>query len=207
MATRTTQAAQRERRREELLDAADRIVQRRGPDVSMDEIASEAGITKPILYRHFGDKDGLYEALAERYLEELSRAIRPTAEPLSPRGRLAAGIDAYLSYIERRPERYRFLLGAGASALVAEFRRGQVADCAGTTEDNLRRAGLDPQVAELWAQCMSGMVRAAGIWWLETRSLSRAQLVEHLTALLWEGVPALRRPAPDLDVTGRNTFY
>jgi hypothetical protein len=38
------------------------------------------------------------------------------------------------------------------------------------------------------------MVRAAGIWWLETRSLSRAELVEHLTALLWEGVPALRRP-------------
>ncbi|HEV8687874.1 MAG TPA: TetR/AcrR family transcriptional regulator [Gaiellaceae bacterium] len=211
MATRMAQARQRERRREELLDAADRIVQRRGPDVSMDEIASEAGITKPILYRHFGDKDGLYEALAERYVEELSRAIRPAIETTSPRGRLAAGIDAYLAYIERRPERYRFLLGAvdrpGASALLAEFRRGQVADCAGTAEENLRHAGLDPEVGELWAHCVSGMVRSAGIWWLETRSLSRAQLVEHLTALLWEGVPALRRPAPDLDVTGRNRIY
>jgi AcrR family transcriptional regulator len=197
MATRMTQARRRERRREELLDAADRIVQRRGPDVSMDEIASEAGITKPILYRHFGDKDGLYEALAERYVEELSRAIRPAIETTSPRGRLAAGIDAYLAYIERRPERYRFLLGAadraGASALVPD--------------ENLRRAGLDPEVRELWAHCVSGMVRSAGIWWLETRSLSRAQLVEHLTALLWEGVPALRRPAPDLDVTGRNRIY
>lgn len=165
----------------------------------MDEIAAEAGITKPILYRHFGDKDGLYEALAERYIEELAQAIRPAGQTGNARSRLAAGIDAYLSYIEREPERYRFLLDAvarpGASSLLADFRRGQVADCAGAAVDNLRRAGFDPEIGELWAHCVSGMVRSAGIWWLETRSLSRKQLAEHLTALLWEGVPALRRPA------------
>jgi AcrR family transcriptional regulator len=203
MATRTTAARSREseraRRREELLDAADRVIRRSGPEVPMDEIAAEAGITKPILYRHFGDKDGLYEALAERYVQELAQAIRPVAQTDNARNRLAAGIDAYLSYIEREPERYRFLLGAverpGTSSLVAEFRRGQVADCAGAAVENLRRAGFDPEIGELWAHCVSGMVRSAGIWWLETRSLSREQLAEHLTALLWEGVTALRRPA------------
>src|SRR5512135_2304476 len=58
-------------RRRQLLAAADRVVRRRGPDASMDEIAAEAGVTKPILYRHFGDKDGLYAALTERYLRML----------------------------------------------------------------------------------------------------------------------------------------
>ena len=73
----------RERRREELLDVADRVIQRHGTGVSMDEIASEAGITKPVLYRHFGDKDGLYEALTQRYVDELTAVLRPAAETAS----------------------------------------------------------------------------------------------------------------------------
>jgi AcrR family transcriptional regulator len=194
----TERARHRERRREELLDAADRVVRRTGTEVSMDEIASEAGITKPILYRHFGDKEGLYEALARRYVDELTSALRPVAATRNARERLAAGIDAYLSYIEREPERYRFLLGAAewprGSEVVGDFRHRQVADCAFAAGENLRRAGLDPEIGELWANCVSGMVRSAGIWWLESRSMSRASLVEYLTALLWEGVPALRRP-------------
>ena len=66
----------RERRRGELLDVADEVMQRDGPHVSMDDIASEAGITKPVLYRHFGDKDGLFQALTERYVAELKVALR-----------------------------------------------------------------------------------------------------------------------------------
>ena len=102
----------RERRRLELLDAADRVIHRGGVAFSMDEIASEAGITKPVVYRHFGDKDGLHEALTERYIGELKQALRPATETDDPRSRLAATIDAYLSYVEREPDRYRFLLAA-----------------------------------------------------------------------------------------------
>jgi AcrR family transcriptional regulator len=189
----------RERRREELLDVADRVIQRRGVEVSMDEMASEAGITKPVLYRHFGDKDGLYEALAERYVAELHVALRPAVETTDPRGRLAATIDAYLSYVEREPARYRFLVHAGdqerTAPLLADFRRNHIAGCAFTSDENLRRAGLDPGFAEPWAQCVVGMVRAAGISWLETRSLPRARLVDYLTTILWDGFSSLRRSA------------
>lgn len=175
---------------------ADRVIQRRGTGVSMDEIASEAGITKPVLYRHFGDKDGLWEALTQRYVDELTHALRPAAEATVPRARLAATIDAYLSYVEREPERYRFLLGASGrsrtSPLVAEFRRRQVADCLFTAVDSLRRAGLDPGFAEPWAHCVSGMIRSAGIAWLETRALPRDTLVEYLTTILWDGFASLR---------------
>ncbi|BFO19525.1 hypothetical protein SHKM778_59130 [Streptomyces sp. KM77-8] len=54
---RTDQQRSAERRRRELLEAADRVVLRDGPGASMNAIAAEAGITKPILYRHFGDKE------------------------------------------------------------------------------------------------------------------------------------------------------
>jgi AcrR family transcriptional regulator len=190
-------ALRRTRRRNELLDVADRVIQARGPGVSMDEIAAEAGISKPILYRHFGDKDGLYEALTRRYVDELAAALRPAVQAPQPRERLAAAIDAYLAYVEREPERYRFLLHAGeqprTASIVAEFRRSHIASCAFTSADNLRHAGLDPGFAEPWAECVNGMVRAAGTSWLETRSLPREKLVQYLTTILWDGYGSLRR--------------
>jgi AcrR family transcriptional regulator len=191
----------RERRREELLDVADRVIQRRGVGVSMDEIASEAGITKPVLYRHFGDKDGLHQALTERYIDELKTALKPATGASEPRDRLAAAIDAYLVYVEREPERYRFLLHASeqprTAGIVADFRRRHIAECAFTAEDNLRRAGIDPGFTEPWAECVSGMIRAAGTSWLETRSLPRERLVDYLTTILWDGFSSLRRaPRP-----------
>jgi AcrR family transcriptional regulator len=179
------------------LDVADRVIQARGPNVSMDEIASEAGITKPVLYRHFGDKEGLYEALTRRYVDELVRALRPAVQTDDPRSRLAAAIDAYLSYVEREPERYRFLLHAGeqprTAPILSDFRRQHIASCAFTAVENLERAGLDAGFAEPWAHCVNGMIRAAGTSWLETRSLPRAQLVDYLTTILWDGYHSLRR--------------
>jgi AcrR family transcriptional regulator len=187
----------RERRREQLLDAADRVVHASGNGFSMDEIASEAGITKPVLYRHFGDKDGLHEALTERYIGELEQVLRPATETDDPRSRLAAIIDAYLSYVEREPDRYRFLLAAAeqprTATLVAEFRRDHIGGCAFTSVGKLERAGLDPGFAEPWAQCVSGMIRAAGASWLESRSLPRQRLVDYLTTILWDGFDVLRR--------------
>jgi AcrR family transcriptional regulator len=185
----------RAQRRAELLDAADRVIRRHGPTASMDEIAGEAGITKPILYRHFGDKDGLYAALAERYVDALMAELGATHAVRGARAQLAARIDAYLSFVEREPEQYRFLLGAAeqptTSALVAQFRRRLADECALATAENLRRAGLDPAAAEPWAHGIVGMIRSAGIWWLETRSVPRARLVESLTTLLWQGVSQL----------------
>src|SRR5438552_5575388 len=96
----------------QLLDAADRVVRREGSAASMAAIAAEAGITKPILYRHFGDKGGLYRALAERQTDELLTGIR---EALLTEGtvrqRTEATIDAYLAAIEKRPAVYRFVVG------------------------------------------------------------------------------------------------
>lgn len=77
--------------------------------------------------------------------------------------------------------------------MVADFRRRHIAECAFTAEDNLRRAGMHPGFAEPWAECVSGMIRAAGTSLLETRSLPRERLVDYLTTILWEGFSSLRR--------------
>jgi AcrR family transcriptional regulator len=202
----TEQAEEARRlRRTQLLDAADRVIKRRGAGASMDEIATEAGISKPILYRHFGDKDGLHRALAERYVEALLSELRAARVAGDPRENIAAGIDAYLAFIEREPEGYRFVLSAAAqprtSVIVDEFRRRLAVDCAFATAEQLRRAGLDPEIAEPWAYGVVGMVRSIGIWWLETRDVPRDRLVDHVTTLLWDGFSMLLEPA-ELTVDG-----
>jgi AcrR family transcriptional regulator len=99
----------RARRREELLDAADRSVRRHGHDVSMDAIAAEAGITKPVLYRHFGDREGLLAAMASRHARRLVVELRTAlAAQEHPRERIRTTMDTYLGFLERDPELHRF---------------------------------------------------------------------------------------------------
>jgi AcrR family transcriptional regulator len=174
-------------RREALLDAADRIVRRDGPAVSMATIAAEAGITKPILYRHFGDKSGLYAALADRYtgrlLDELQEALEAGRDR---RDRVERTIDAYLSSIEAEPQVYRFLIhsdeAAPAQAQVRSFTRRLSALLAAGMAAEL---AVPPERAGAWAHGVVGMVQAAGDWWLDEVPCTRAQLVAELTDLLF----------------------
>lgn len=108
---RTEQQRSADRRRRELLEAADRVVLRDGPQASMNAIAAEAGITKPILYRHFGDKGGLYAALAKRHTDALLASLRAALDaPVDRRERVESTLDTYLAAIEARPQVYRFLM-------------------------------------------------------------------------------------------------
>src|SRR4051812_3424859 len=108
MTTTSVTSGRSEQRRRQLLDAAERVVRREGPDASMSAIAREAGVTKPILSRHFGDKDGLYRALAEEQTDALlGQLVAALGTPGDRRTRVEATIDAYLRVIERQPEMYR----------------------------------------------------------------------------------------------------
>jgi AcrR family transcriptional regulator len=189
--------ARKAERRGELLDAADRAIRRAGPDVSMDEIAAEAATAKPVLYRYFGDKGGLYQALAERYVQLVMTAVRDALiemESANPRDRLEAAISAYLELVDSSTEVYRFLMHravterAEAHATVADFIRGLGGELAAVLAEDLRSRGLDAHAAEPWARGIVGMVQVAGDWWLEQRSMTRERLVEHLVALLWTGL-------------------
>lgn len=187
-------------RREELLDAADRIVRRDGPAASMAAIAAEAGISKPILYRHFGDKSGLYAALADRYtgllLGELESALRAGR---TRRDRVERTIGAYLSVIEDQPQVYRFLVhsdeAAPAQSQVRSFTRRLSGLLATGIADELSAPGLR---AAAWAHGIVGMVQAAGDWWLDSGAGTREELVQELTDLLFGAYGAATTTSTDV---------
>jgi AcrR family transcriptional regulator len=179
-------------RRAELLDAAARVIREHGSDVSMAAIAAAAGITKPILYRHFGDKGGLFRALAERQTDELMSGIREAIlAPGTPRERTEAAIDAYLAAIEKRPAVYRFVVGRAVAeepsvaGSVAGFMERLAAELADVIRADLQ---LPPTRARVWAHGIVGMVHAAGDWWLGGQHISRQRLVHELTDLLFGGL-------------------
>ena len=192
--------ARKAAKRQELLDAADRAIRRSGPAVSMDEIAAEASTAKPVLYRYFGDKGGLYQALAQRYVQQVMAAVRNALEEQEdsgPRARLEAGIDAYLALVEDSPEVYRFLMHravterAEAQATVADFIRALGGELAAVLSEDLIRRDVDAHASEPWARGIVGMVQVAGDWWLEQKSMTRHRLVEHLVTLVWTGLAGL----------------
>lgn len=160
----------------------------------MTAIAAEAGVTKPILYKHFGDKGGLYQALAEKYVEALLSSLRAALTPSKdPRTLIENTIDAYLAFIEREREVYVFLMHRAVSerpeaqATVADFIRQLGDEIAITLRDHLRRFGVDSGGAEPWAHGIVGMVYLAGDRWLTHATMTRKTLVEYLTNLLWAG--------------------
>ena len=177
----------RDARRESLLAAADLVVQRDGASVSMATIAAEAGITKPILYRHFGDKSGLYAALAERHTDRLLDAlVDALTAGGTARERVERTIGTYLAEIEAQPQVYRFLVQSDETAptLVRGFlRRLQELLAAGIAHE-LQLPPEDPRTS-VWAAGIVGMVQAAGDWWLEARDGTREDLARQLTDLLW----------------------
>jgi AcrR family transcriptional regulator len=189
---RTEQQTSAERRRRELLEAADRVVLRDGPGASMNAIAAEAGITKPILYRHFGDKGGLFRALAERQTDELLSGIREAMlTPGTPRERTEAAIEAYLAAIEKRPAVYRFVVDRAVAeepsvaGEVAGFMQRLAGELAVVLETDLP---LPKQRAQVWAHAIVGMVHATGDWWLDGKPLTRPRLVRELSDLLFGGL-------------------
>jgi AcrR family transcriptional regulator len=189
-------------RRDELLTAALAAIEAEGAQVTMTRMAAEAGVTKPVLYRYFGDRGGVYEAVASVFATQMRAELRGAlAKDASPRVLLGSAIDTYLAYVERQPEVYRFL----TRRLPAETAHGQetvvgfvhrvAADVADVLTDRLRAVNVDARHADLLAFGIIGMVQLAGERWQERSTMRRDEVVHHLADLLWNGL-ARAAPAP-----------
>jgi len=185
----------RAERREELLDGAERAIRRVGPQASMEELAAEAGITKPILYSHFGDRAGLADALAERtadlLIATLGDSLDQGAQLGNPRQVVEDAFSAFCTFIETDPSIYRFLVRTSldepnpvSSRLVT-----QIASRISSHLDRaMRHAGVDPSPAEPWGFAIVGMGFVAAEWWLDQQIMSKDGLIDHLTQLVWGGL-------------------
>ncbi len=179
-------------RREELLDAAIGGIREHGPSASMDALAAAAGITKPILYRHFGDRAGLISAIADRFATELEREllVSITEATDDTRALLVRTVDAFVAYIERDTALYRFIVQPryDATVDVGGFLDRLSAYIAVAIGEQLRTTGRDSGGAEVIARGIVAFVHAAGDWWVDRRTMPRAQLVAYVADFLTEGL-------------------
>jgi AcrR family transcriptional regulator len=179
----------RDERRAELLAAATAAIREHGPEASMTEIAEAAGITKPILYRHFGDKAGLATALAGQAVITLTTSLnaRLLADD-PPRERMRNAIEAFVEFADGDAALYRFLVREAASDHGDELVGGIAEQIAVVLTAGLRQVGADSGPAELWAHAIIGAVFSGAQWWAGRRIVGREQLVDDLTKLLWDGL-------------------
>ncbi|MFD0689430.1 TetR family transcriptional regulator [Actinomadura fibrosa] len=189
-------------RRRALLEAADRVIQREGPGASMAAIAAEAGISKPILYRHFGDKSGLYQALAERHTRKLIEGIRAEfSRDDSVRARTRSTIERYLATISANLNLYRFLMhrASAEDAATHSAMSTMIRDVSRELAEVMIADGelTDRTRAYVWGHAIVGMVQTAGDWWLDhDHEVPREAVVDGLADLILGGLPAAASGAP-----------
>lgn len=191
----------RDERRRQLLEAAARAIRTFGPDASMDRLAAEAGITKPVLYDHFGDKAGLAEALAAWFSDRVGAIVEEVlARPVPLRATVDLAIESFLDLVEEEPELYRFLVlhpvGPVDRAPLISLVGDQIGERIGAT---LEASGFERREAQPWGHAVAGGIFAAVEWWRTTRSISREELIEMTAAFVWAGITdggqrVLRRP-------------
>jgi AcrR family transcriptional regulator len=185
-------------RRATIVEAAGRLFGERGYDATtLDDIASAAGVTKPILYRHFDSKRDLYLTLLERHRRDLpgfADAI-PATGTLAERVR--AVLEVWLDYVESHAYSWRMLFrDRGGDARIDAFRaevharaRAVLAELIGGVSGGaIPRREREP-LGELMSMGMASLV----LWWIETPGVSRAAVLDALTRA-WTGLLAGATP-------------
>ena len=177
-----------------------RALAEHGPDVGMDHIAAEAGVTKPVLYRHFTDKADLFVALGQRGTEILfDRLIPAMNNEEAPVPRIRKSLDAFFSTVEEHPNLYRVLVRRSFAKatveqdIVAEDKELIANALSALLGDYLRSLNIDSGGAEPWAHGIVGMVQNVSEWWLERRTMNRDAVVEYLTTIIWSAIDGFTR--------------
>ncbi len=198
--------------RAEFVAAAYRAITAHGSGVSMDDIAKEAGSSKPRLYRNFADKDDLYAAIAQQMSDDIYRRIRPDFNFVlsPPRAALNEAITCYAGVIAANPAVFRFLSDtrsqpngrrAGFSLGIGHDIANRVSTIA---EDVLGSAVTDVSGVEMTAHAAVGAVLSATDQWLDSvpaiDESSVARFVAELSPLVWGLLDAfLRHRGIELD--------
>src|SRR5437762_12118353 len=97
-------------RRAQLLEVGRAVFASHGYEATtLDEVARKAGVTKPIIYEHFGSKDGLYAAIVDREMDDLVRRVSVSIAEGSARVRVEGAAAAFMSYTKDVPARFAAL--------------------------------------------------------------------------------------------------
>jgi AcrR family transcriptional regulator len=186
-------------RRSQLLEVAKIVFAEHGYDgSSVEEIAARAQVSKPIVYEHFGGKEGIYAVIVDRESARLLEMITSRLGPdIGAREQIYASALAFLDYIDADPAGFRVLTRDTPSGLAGGGMAGLLGDVAAKAEEVLRgvftRSGVTMEAAPLYAHALVGMVVHVGSWWSEVREPSKERVATYLTALVYHGLQRLPR--------------
>jgi AcrR family transcriptional regulator len=189
-------------RREQLLDIGRALFASKGFDgTSVEEIADRAGVSKPVVYEHFGGKEGLYAVVVDREVRRLLDRITRSLQGDHPRELLEQAAGALLDYVEKDTDGFRILVRDSPVASSSGTFASMISDIATQVEHVLagefKSRGYDPKLAGLYSQALVGMVALTGQWWLDARKPKRDEVAAHLVNLAWNGLSNLE-PKPSL---------
>ena len=184
-------------RREQLLDIGRSLFAQKGFDAtSVEEIAQRAGVSKPVVYEHFGGKEGLYAVVVDREMRGLLDAITGALTSQGhPRELLERAAFALLDYVESSTDGFRILVRDSPVAQSTGTFASLISDAASQVEhimvNQFKERGFDPKFAPMYAQMLVGMVALTGQWWLDARKPQKADVAAHLVNLAWNGLSGL----------------
>ncbi|WP_026075170.1 TetR/AcrR family transcriptional regulator [Cellulomonas massiliensis] len=189
-------------RRAQLLEVSRRLFAEKGfEQTSVEEIAARAEVSKPVVYEHFGGKEGIYAVVVDREVQALTGALTDALEEGGhPKVLVERTALALLSYIEANEDGFRILVRDSPVAQATGTFSSLIGDVATQVEhllaDQFRSQGQDPKTAPIYAQMLVGMVALTGQWWLDARRPAKTQVAAHLVNLAWNGLQGLeRRPS------------
>jgi AcrR family transcriptional regulator len=187
-------------RREQLLDIGRRLFAERGLDgTSIEEIAARADVSKPVVYEHFGGKEGLYAVVVDREVERFLAMATRLLEGENHMEKFEVAAVELLRYIQDNSDGFRILVrdsspssGSGTFASLLSDIASQVEYILG---DLFEERGYDAKLTSMYAQMLVGMVAFTGQWWLDAREpeLELEEVAAHLVNLAWHGLSELDR--------------
>lgn len=184
-------------RRAQLLDVGRTLFAERGYDgASVEEIALRAGVSKPVVYEHFGGKEGLYAVVVDREVLRLLTSFTAALTGDAPKQLLEQATLALLRYVEDETDGFRILVRESPAPLADSGGFATIiSDVATQVEHILARQfssrGFRPTLAPLYSQALVGQVALVGQWWLDDRVLGRDEVAAHLVNLAWNGLSGL----------------
>jgi len=181
-------------RREQLVDVGRKLFAAKGYEaVSVEEIASKAEVSKPVIYEHFGGKEGLYAVIVDREVTSLIATIMEALAPTGhPRELLENAALGMLTYIEDSTDGFRILVRDSAPGTVPGSFASTIQDIADKVEGRLAfefgSRGYSKKLAPMYAQMLVGMVSLTGQWWVDVRKPRKEEVAAHLVNLAWNGL-------------------
>jgi AcrR family transcriptional regulator len=185
-------------RREQLITIGRQLFAEKGFDAtSVEEVASRARVSKPVVYEHFGGKEGLYAVVVDREVRALLDRLSTALTAGHPRELLEQAALALLDYIETETDGFRVLVrespvmsATGSFSSVLNDVAHQVEHILGA---EFKARDYDPRLAELYSQALVGMVALTGRWWLEVRKPRKETVAAHMVNLAWNGLSHLEK--------------